>query len=111
MTMVLSSRRPTRTRTGEMASAGGRHGDGLACVGQAIVTELDPARSGHAKGSGRSEEDTMHPMFVKLFLEADTDLPAEEEDKRHRANQARRTRSRMVIRVAACDRKRGSQPS
>ncbi len=25
-------------------------GDGLACVGQAIVTELDPARSGHAKG-------------------------------------------------------------
>jgi hypothetical protein len=24
--------------------------DGLACVGQAIVTEVDPARSGHAKG-------------------------------------------------------------
>jgi hypothetical protein len=23
--------------------------DGLACVGQAIVTEVDPARSGHAK--------------------------------------------------------------
>lgn len=53
----------------------------------------------------------MHPMFVKLFLEADSDLLAEEEDKRHRANRARRTRSRMVIRVAACDRKRGSQPS
>jgi hypothetical protein len=53
----------------------------------------------------------MHPMFVKLFLEADTDLLAEEKDKRHRANRARRTRSRMVIRIATCDRKRGSQPS
>ena len=50
MTMVLSSRRPARTHTGETASAGGWHGYGLACVGQAIVTELDPARSGHAKG-------------------------------------------------------------
>jgi hypothetical protein len=84
---------------------------GLACVAQAVVTELDPVRSGHAKGSGRSEEDNMHPMFVKLFLEADADdLLAEEEDKRHRANRARRTRSRMVIRVAACDRERGGQP-
>lgn len=63
------------------------------------------------KGSGRSEEDNMHPMFVKLFLEADTDdLLAEEEDKRHRANRARLTRSRKVIRVAACARKRGGQP-
>jgi hypothetical protein len=54
----------------------------------------------------------MHPMFVKLFLEADADdLLAEEEDKRHRANRARRTRSRMVIRVAACDRERGRAPS
>lgn len=53
----------------------------------------------------------MHPMFVKLFLEPDTDdLLAEEEDKRHRANRARLTRSRKVIRVAACARKRGGQP-
>ena len=52
----------------------------------------------------------MHPMFVKLFLEADTDLLAEEEDKRHRANRARRTRSRMVIRIAACDRKWAAPP-
>ena len=53
----------------------------------------------------------MHPMFVKLFLEADADdLLAEEEDKRHRANRARHTRSRRVIRVAACDRERGGQP-
>jgi hypothetical protein len=54
----------------------------------------------------------MHPMFVKLFLEADADdLLTEEEDKRHRANRARHTRSRLVIRVAAYDRKRGGQPS
>jgi hypothetical protein len=53
----------------------------------------------------------MHPMFVKLFLEADPDDLLAEEDKRHRANRARRTRSRMVIRVAACDRERGGQPS
>jgi hypothetical protein len=50
----------------------------------------------------------MHPTFVKLFLEADAgELLAEEEDKRRRANRARRTRSRMAIRVAARDRERG----
>ena len=61
------------------------------------------------KGSGRSEEDIMHPTFVKLFLEADAGelLAEEEEDKRRRANRARRTRSRMAARVAACDRERG----
>lgn len=62
------------------------------------------------KASGRSEKDNMHPMFVKLFLEADADDLLAEEDKRHRANRARHTRSRMVIRVAARDRKRGGQP-
>jgi len=62
------------------------------------------------KGYGRSEEDNMHPMFVKLFLEADADGLLAEVDKRHRANRARHTRSRMVIRVAARDRKRGGQP-
>ena len=60
------------------------------------------------KGSGRSEEDIMHPTFVKLFLEADAgELLGEEEDKRRRANRARRTRSRIAIRVTACDRERG----
>jgi hypothetical protein len=50
----------------------------------------------------------MHPTFVKLFLEADAgELLAEEEDKRRRSNRARRTRSRMAIRVAARDRERG----
>jgi hypothetical protein len=53
----------------------------------------------------------MHPMFVKLFLEADADeLLTEEEDKRRRGNRARRTRSRMIIRVATCDRERGGRP-
>jgi len=51
----------------------------------------------------------MHPMFVKLFLEADADDLLAEEDKRRHANRARRTRSRMVIRAAACDRERGGQ--
>ena len=39
----------------------------------------------------------MHPMFVKLFLQAsDDDLLAEEEDRRRAANRARRTRSRVA---------------
>jgi hypothetical protein len=49
----------------------------------------------------------MHPTFVKLFLEADVGDLLAEEDKRRRANRARRTRSRMAIRVAARDRERG----
>jgi len=86
--------------------------DGLACVGRPSLPKSTPLGAGMPKGFGRSEEDDMHPMFVKLFLEADADDPlAEEEDKRHRANRARRTRSRMVIKVAACDRERGGQPS
>jgi hypothetical protein len=54
----------------------------------------------------------MHPTFVKLFLEADADeLLAEEEDKRRRANRAKRTRSRMAIRVAADDREHEPRPA
>ena len=49
----------------------------------------------------------MHPTFMKLFLEADAGDLLAEEDKRRRANRARRTRSRMAIRVAARDRERG----
>jgi hypothetical protein len=49
----------------------------------------------------------MHPMFVKLFLQAsDDDLLAEEEDRRRAANRARRTRSRVATRVPARDRDR-----
>jgi hypothetical protein len=44
----------------------------------------------------------MHPMFVKLFLEADADDPlAEEEERRRHASRARHSRSRMTVRVTA----------
>jgi hypothetical protein len=42
----------------------------------------------------------MHPMFVKLFLEADPDDQlADEEQRRRRANLARRSRSRLTVRL------------
>ena len=54
----------------------------------------------------------MHPMFVKLFLETDADdLHADGLDRRRRANRARRTRCRMVIRGATCDQERGGRLS
>ena len=52
--------------------------------------------------SPASEEATMHPMFVKLFLEADADdLLAGEEERRQRATRARRSRSRATLPVTA----------
>ena len=49
----------------------------------------------------------MHPMFVKLFLQADEDDPlAGEEDRRRAANRARRARSRMTATVTVRDRDR-----
>jgi len=47
----------------------------------------------------------MHPMFVKLYLEAD-DLLADEQDKRRRANRARRLRAQTAVRVTGRDRDR-----
>jgi hypothetical protein len=43
----------------------------------------------------------MHPTFVKIFLEADEDELADEEETRHRANRARRSRraARALVRV------------
>jgi hypothetical protein len=53
-------------------------------------------------GPSWHEEDIMHPMFVKLFLEADADdLQADDPDMRRRANRARRNRSRPASRVTA----------
>lgn len=47
----------------------------------------------------------MHPTFVKLFIENDTDdLLAEDQAKRRRARQSRRNRSAMVVRAASRDR-------
>src|SRR4029077_18069873 len=58
--------------------------------------------SGKRWSTGRAEEDVMHPMFVKLFLEPDADdLLADEEERRRHAKLARQTRSRMTMRVTA----------
>ena len=47
----------------------------------------------------------MHPMFVKLFIEADADdLLAEEEVKRRRARRSQRHRPAVVVRAASRDR-------
>ena len=50
----------------------------------------------------------MHPMFVKLYLENDDDVLAEE-NRRRGANRARRARSRQATRVVARD--RGRRPA
>ncbi len=42
----------------------------------------------------------MHPMFVKLFIEPDSDDPlTEEAEKRQRTRRARRNRSPMLVRA------------
>ncbi len=46
----------------------------------------------------------MHPMFVKLYLQAEAD--DDEADNRRRANRARRHRSRATVRLNAPDRDR-----
>lgn len=52
----------------------------------------------------------MHPMFAKLYLEADPDdLTADEEGKRRTAARSRRVRSRAAARIAARDRDRRPQ--
>ena len=44
----------------------------------------------------------MHPMFVTLFIETDADdVLTEEQDRKRRAQAARRGRSARVMRVAA----------
>jgi hypothetical protein len=49
----------------------------------------------------------MHPMFVKLYLEADADdLLADERNRRRRANRSRRMATRTNVRVAARDQDR-----
>jgi len=52
----------------------------------------------------------MHPLFVRLFIETDTDnLLAEEQDRKRRAR-ARRGRSARVIRVAVANSYRPRRP-
>ena len=44
----------------------------------------------------------MHPMFVRLFIETDTDdLPTEEQDRKRRAHAAKPGRSARVMRIAS----------
>ena len=44
----------------------------------------------------------MHPMFVALFIETDSDeLLAEEQHRKRSARAARRVRSALVMKVAA----------
>ena len=53
----------------------------------------------------------MHPMFVRLFIETDTDdLLAEEQDRKRRAVAARRARSARIMRVAAANPDRRAAP-
>jgi hypothetical protein len=49
----------------------------------------------------------MHPMFVKLFIDADADaddLLAEEEVRRRRTGRSRRDRAAVAVRGASRDR-------
>jgi hypothetical protein len=57
----------------------------------------------------RREEDTVHPMFVELFLEADADDLASGGQQRRRARRARRSRL-VMTRAVARDRGRRPQP-
>jgi len=52
----------------------------------------------------------MHPMFKELFIQTDADDLLAEQDRRRRASRARRARSAMVIRPAAGNGQRQSQP-
>jgi hypothetical protein len=55
-----------------------------------------------ARENGR--RNIMHPMFVTLFIETDTDdLLAEEQDRKRRAHAARRGRSARIMRVAVAN--------
>ena len=54
---------------------------------------------------------TMHPMFVTLFIETDADdLLTEERDRKRRAHAVRRGRSAWVMRVAAANPDRPRRP-
>jgi len=53
----------------------------------------------------------MHPMFVTLFIETDTDdLLTEEQDRKRRAHAARRGRSARIMRVAIANPDRPRRP-
>ena len=43
----------------------------------------------------------MHPLFKELFIDADADDLAAEDDRQRRARRSRRARPAMIIRPAA----------
>jgi hypothetical protein len=60
---------------------------------------------------GESGRNTVHPMFVALFIETDADdLLAEEQDRKRRAHAAGRGRSARVVRAAAAKPDRPRRP-
>ena len=59
----------------------------------------------------RSRQPIMHPMFVRLFIETDTDdLLAEEQDRKRRAHAAKRGRSARAMKVATASPDRPRRP-
>ena len=53
----------------------------------------------------------MHPMFVRLFIETDTDdLLTEEQDRKRRARAARRGRPALAVKAAAATPDRPRRP-
>ncbi len=53
----------------------------------------------------------MHPMFIRLFMEADADdLAADEQDRQRRARRVKRGTPARVVRATARDRDRPRQP-
>ena len=60
--------------------------------------------------TGNWRRTTMHPMFIKLFMETDADdLAADEQDQR-RARRAKRGKPARVMKTAARDQNRLRQP-
>jgi hypothetical protein len=60
--------------------------------------------------TGEEHMSTMHPMFVKLFMEPDTDDMTADEDKKRRVRRAGRGKQVMVTRAAAAGRDRRPRP-
>jgi hypothetical protein len=51
----------------------------------------------------------MHPIFKELFIDADADDLAAEQDRRHRVRRSRRARPAMIIWPAARNRENRSR--
>ena len=52
----------------------------------------------------------MHPLFKELFIDADADDLAADNDRRRRVRRSRRARPAMIIRPAARNRQNPPRP-